>query len=282
MKNFEKFITGYSLRKINFVVITRNFMRKKIVAGNWKMHKTLEEGIFLAKEIILKLQTGNRKPETIVILCPPFVHLKSISEIINHQSSISNLHLCSQNCHWENQGAFTGEISPAMLKSVGVEYVIIGHSERRQFFQETNEMLAKKIIAVLKNNLRPIFCCGETLEQRNQNKQLHIVAQQLKESLFHLSKNEMEQVVIAYEPVWAIGTGLNATPEQAQEMHQYIRKLIAEQYNKELAENISILYGGSCKPDNAKSIFYQPDVDGGLIGGASLKADDFVKIIEAI
>lgn len=255
-------------------------MRKKIVAGNWKMHTTLQEGIVLANEVV-SLASRISHLASHIILCPPFIHLKSISEIINNQSSIINVKLGAQNCHWEEKGAFTGEVSASMLKSAGAEFVIIGHSERRQYFRETNEMLAKKVRVVLQNQLTPIFCCGETLDERKKGKQFDVVTQQLLEGIFHLQESEIKNLIIAYEPVWAIGTGLNATPEQAQEMHQFIRKLLAKQYNESLAENISILYGGSCKPDNAKSIFAQKDVDGGLIGGASLKAKDFIQIVNS-
>lgn len=245
--------------------------RQLIVAGNWKMNKNYGEGRELAKQIVEKLQPS----EVLVILATPYIHLNSVSNIIK---SISNLRLAAQNCHHEESGAYTGEISVDMIKSVNAEFVIIGHSERREYFHETDDLLAKKIDAALAGGLRPIYCCGEKLEVREADKHLKLVEEQLKNGLFHLSVEQFKDIVIAYEPVWAIGTGKTATPEQAQEMHKYIRDLVAKKYNADVAESTSILYGGSVKPDNARELFSQPDVDGGLVGGASLKADDFVTI----
>lgn len=248
--------------------------RQLIVAGNWKMNKQYEEGRDLAKQIVEKLKPS----EVLVILGAPFIHLKAVSNIIK---DISNLRLAAQNCHHEESGAYTGEVSVSMLKSVHTDYVIIGHSERREYFNETNDLLAQKVDAALKGGLRPIYCCGEKLEVREANKHHKLVAEQLKDGLFHLSAEQFQQVVVAYEPVWAIGTGKTATPEQAQEMHKHIRDLVAKKYNKDIAESTTILYGGSVKPANAKELFAQPDVDGGLVGGASLKAEDFVAIIDS-
>lgn len=249
-------------------------MRKKIVAGNWKMNKTLDEGIQLAIEVNNKL---NRNDVT-VVLCTPFIHLTEVKKVLNK----SNLFLGAQNCASEESGAYTGEVSAAMVKSTGADYVIIGHSERRTYYHETDEILNKKVKLALKHNLIPIFCCGELLEERNKNIHFEVVQNQLKKGLFDLSAEEFGKIVIAYEPVWAIGTGVVATPEQAQEMHSMIREFIAKNYNKEIAENLTILYGGSCKASNARDLFKNPDVDGGLIGGASLIADEFIGIVNAI
>lgn len=248
--------------------------RQLIVAGNWKMNKTYEEGRDLAKEVINKLQPS----DVIVIMGTPYIHLKSVSNIIK---DISNVKLAAQNCHQEEKGAYTGEISVDMLQSVGVEYVILGHSERREYFEESDELLAKKVNLVLAKGLKPIFCCGEKLETREAGDHIQWVANQLKSSLFHLSPEQFQQVVIAYEPIWAIGTGKTASPEQAQEIHKEIRSLISQQYGETIADTTTILYGGSCKPSNAKELFGQADVDGGLIGGASLKANDFIAIVNS-
>lgn len=248
--------------------------RTQIVAGNWKMNKSYQEGRDLVKSIVEKLQPSDTK----VIMCTPFIHLNSVAASIK---DISNLHLGAQNCHQAASGAYTGEISAAMLQSVGAEYVIIGHSERRKYFGESDELLAEKVQAVLGAGLLPIFCCGEELGIREAGTQNELVAKQLEAALFGLSEEDFAKVVIAYEPVWAIGTGKTATPEQAQEMHAHIRSLIAGKYGDERADLTTILYGGSAKPHNAKELFSQPDVDGGLIGGASLKADDFVAIVNS-
>lgn len=249
-------------------------MRKRIVAGNWKMNKTYTEGRDLAKDIVKLLQPS----EVIVVLATPFIHLNSIGNVIKN---ISNLKLGAQNCHQEESGAYTGEVSAGMLKSLNVEYVIIGHSERREYFNETDELLAKKVNIVLSKGLIPIFCCGEKLHVREANQQMQLVDNQITKALFHLSPEQFEKVVIAYEPVWAIGTGKTASPQQAQEMHLHIRNLIAKKYGEELAQATTILYGGSANAANAKELFQQPDVDGGLVGGASLKAEDFVTIINS-
>ena len=245
--------------------------RQPIVAGNWKMNKNYEEGRELAKEI-----AGNMKPSnTLLILAPPFIHLYNVSNIIK---DINNISLAAQNCHQEESGAYTGEISVPMLKSVSVEYVIIGHSERREYFGEDDKLLAEKVRAVIDHGLKPIFCCGEKLDVRREEQHEELVRSQIKAGLFHLSPEEFKDVIIAYEPVWAIGTGETASPEQAQDMHGFIRGLVEKQYGIEQAEQVRILYGGSVKPGNAEELFSQPDVDGGLIGGASLKAEDFLAI----
>jgi triosephosphate isomerase len=256
-------------------------MRTKIVAGNWKMNKTFEEGVQLVKEIRQLINTNPPKQSVDhfkIILSPPFILLKTVSDLLKDTPSITS---AAQNCYSEEKGAFTGEVSAQMIKSVGADYVIIGHSERRAYFTETDSILAKKIILVLANNLLPIFCCGERLEERNANTYFEVVKKQINNGLFHLSADEFSKVIIAYEPVWAIGTGLNATAQQAQEMHQYIRKVVKEKYGDPIANNMTILYGGSCNAKNAKELFANPDVDGGLIGGASLVANDFVQIIHS-
>lgn len=248
-------------------------MRKSIVAGNWKMNKTLEEGVALAKEINDKVTTN----DVTVIVCPPFIHLTEVKKVL----SDDKVGLSAQNCADHESGAYTGEISAAMVKSTGAQYVIIGHSERRSYYGDTNEILKTKVELALKNELTPIFCCGEVLEEREAGNHFDVVKNQVKEALFSLTADEMKKVIVAYEPVWAIGTGKTATPDQAQEMHKVIRDYLGEKYGTALADEISILYGGSCKPSNAKELFDNPDVDGGLIGGASLKADDFMGIINA-
>lgn len=250
-------------------------MRKKIVAGNWKMNKGLEEGLKLAKEIDSYFREKPSKAE--VILCPPFIHLAGVSEIVKGGKVACG----AQNCSSEASGAYTGEVSPAMIKSTGSQYVIIGHSERRTYYHEDDTLLNKKTQLALDNGLNVIFCCGEVQKERESGKHFEVVKRQLENGLFSISKENIAKVVIAYEPVWAIGTGLTATPDQAQEIHKYIRSLVESKYGKEIAENMTILYGGSCKPSNAKEIFSKPDVDGGLIGGAALKKDDFVGIVEA-
>jgi triosephosphate isomerase len=252
-------------------------MRKKIVAGNWKMNCTLPEGKKLASEVINMVQDEvNNGAE--VILIPPFIHLTGIHNLIG---SSKNIFLGAQNCHQEKDGAFTGEVSASMLVSVGATHVILGHSERREYFSETDDLLSEKVKFTLENNLIPIFCCGERLEVREAGNHETLVKEQVEKALFGLSSDEIKKVVIAYEPVWAIGTGKTASAEQAQEMHAFIRNQIASKFSQEVADEISILYGGSVKPDNAREIFSQPDVDGGLIGGASLKSRDFTNIIKA-
>jgi triosephosphate isomerase len=252
-------------------------MRKNIAAGNWKMNLDLEAGKKLASEVV-NMVNDEVSNDAEVILIPPFIHLTSVKQLIG---SAKNVHLGAQNCHQEKGGAYTGEISLEMLKSVGAEYVVIGHSERREYFGEDNALLATKTKAVLGNGLKPIYCCGEKLEVREADKHFDLNKEQIEEGLFGLTKEEILNVVIAYEPVWAIGTGVTASNEQAQEMHAFIRGLIAEKYDQETADSISILYGGSVKPGNAKELFEQPDVDGGLVGGASLKSRDFTDIIKS-
>jgi len=251
-------------------------MRKKIVAGNWKMNKTIDEGLALASEVV-SIMKDEVKGDAKAVLCTPFVSLYSVSKLAEG----SAVAVGAQNCYDKESGAYTGETSVSMLKSAGASYVILGHSERREYFGESNAFLAAKTNAVLKAGLTPIFCCGETLQQREKGIHIDFVNSQLTESLFHLSNDEIKKVVIAYEPIWAIGTGVTASKEQAQEMHEKIRTHLASKYGKEIAEEISILYGGSCKPDNAKELFACKDIDGGLIGGASLKARDFVDIIKS-
>ena len=250
-------------------------MRKNIVAGNWKMNKTLQEGIALAKELNEVL--ANEKPNCDVVICTPFIHLASVTPLVDP----AKIGVGAENCADKESGAFTGEVSAAMVASTGAKYVILGHSERRAYYHETIETLAVKVRLALDNGLTPIFCVGEVLEDREAGKQNEVVHEQLAGSLFDLTAEDFSKIVIAYEPVWAIGTGKTATAPQAQEMHAFIRKAIADKYGKEVADNTSILYGGSCKASNAKELFANPDVDGGLIGGASLKAADFKGIIDA-
>ena len=252
-------------------------MRDKIVAGNWKMNNTLDEGITLASEIA-NMVADEVMDDVKVVLCPPFIHLNSVSKIIE---GTDKLYLGAQNCNDHTSGAYTGEISVDMLRSVGVQYVIIGHSERREYYCETNEFLMKKVDTALSAGLTPIFCCGESLEIREKDEHFAFVTNQLTESLFHLSADDFKKLVIAYEPIWAIGTGKTASKEQAQEMHEKLRAHIAGKYGDDVAEGISILYGGSCKPSNAAELFAQKDIDGGLIGGASLKSRDFVDIVKS-
>jgi triosephosphate isomerase len=249
-------------------------MRSKIVAGNWKMNNTLEEGLALASEIV-NIVADELTDDVKMVLCAPFIHLSGVSKIVHGAGKVF---LGAQNCNDNLKGAFTGEISVDMLKSVGVQYVILGHSERREYYGESNEFLAKKVNTALNAGLTPIFCCGETLEIREENEHFDFVCNQLTESLFHLSAEDFSKLVIAYEPIWAIGTGVTASKEQAQEMHERLRQHIASKFGTEIAEDISILYGGSCKPSNAPELFAQKDIDGGLIGGASLKSRDFVEI----
>lgn len=247
--------------------------RKNIVAGNWKMNMVLQEGIALAKEVDSK----TTKKDVVIVLCTPFIHLTEVKKVITE----NNVFLGAQNCSDKESGAYTGEISAAMVKSTGATYVILGHSERRAYYGETNEMLSVKVKMALNNNLTPIFCVGEVLHEREAGKHLNVVREQLEKGLYSLPAQDFGKVVIAYEPVWAIGTGKTATPEQAQEMHKIIRDSIRNKYGNTVAEDCSILYGGSCKPSNAAELFANPDVDGGLIGGASLKADDFLGIVNA-
>ncbi|GEO03299.1 triosephosphate isomerase [Adhaeribacter aerolatus] len=252
-------------------------MRKKIVAGNWKMNKTFDEAQALVSEVVNMVQDEvNNQAE--VVLCPPFPFLSSVGKALGGNSKI---HLGAQNCHQKESGAYTGEVSAAMLKSVGVEYVILGHSERRQYFNEDNQLLEAKVKAALQAGLIPIFCIGESLEQREQDLTFEVIETQLKEGLFHVTNEEFARVVIAYEPIWAIGTGKTATSQQAQEVHAFIREQIARHYDAAAAANTTILYGGSANPGNARELFSQPDIDGGLIGGASLKSRDFTDIVKS-
>ena len=250
-------------------------MRKKIVAGNWKMNETLQEGVALAKEINDSLKA--EKPNCDVVICTPFIHLASVAEVLDAEG----VALGAENCADKAKGAYTGEVSAAMVKSTGAQYVILGHSERRQYYGETAEILKEKVQLALANGLKVIFCCGETLEEREAEKQNEVVKAELEGSVFHLSAEEWKNIVLAYEPIWAIGTGKTDTSAQAQEMLAYIRSIVAEKYGKEAAEDTTILYGGSCNASNAAELFSKSDIDGGLIGGASLKAADFKAIIDA-
>lgn len=250
-------------------------MRQKIVAGNWKMHKNAEETEDLLNDLIDKLPNDI---EAQIIVAPTFVNLASA---VDHLE-FTNIAVAAQNMHQNENGAYTGEISADMLKSIGVNYVIIGHSERRAYFHESDALLAQKVTTALKHNMTSIFCFGEELKDRQNNQHFNLVENQLRDGLFHLEDKDWEQIVLAYEPVWAIGTGETASPEQAQEMHEFIRETIRKRYGSTIAENVSILYGGSVKPENAKEIFSKNDVDGGLIGGAALKAVDFAAIVNAI
>lgn len=250
-------------------------MRKNIVAGNWKMNTTLNEGVSLAKDVNEALKNVDAKCD--VVICVPFTHLYPVAQVIDP----AKLGLGAENCADHTKGAYTGEVSAPMVVSTGATYVILGHSERRQYYGETAEILKQKVNLALENNLTPIFCIGEVLEQRENGTYLDVVKAQIEDALFDLSAEDFSKLVLAYEPVWAIGTGKTATDDQAQEMHAFIRKVIEDKYGKEVAENTSILYGGSCKPSNAKALFAKPDVDGGLIGGASLDAESFMGIVTA-
>ncbi len=250
-------------------------MRKKIVAGNWKMNNTLEEGIQLAKDVNAILT--KEAPKCTVILGTPFIHLADVVRSVDNKL----IKVSAENCADKAKGAYTGEVSAAMVKSTGAEYVILGHSERRAYYGETDAILKEKVDLALANGLQVIFCIGEVLEQREAGKQNEVVEAQVKNALFHLSAEEFGKIVLAYEPVWAIGTGKTATSAQAEEIHAYIRSVVAAKYGQQVADDTTILYGGSCKASNAPELFAQPDVDGGLIGGASLKAEDFHGIIAA-
>ena len=252
-------------------------MRKKIVAGNWKMNLTKATASALFIEIISKI-SNEISARVSIVLCPASIHLSALKELARLPSLVG---LGAQNCSDKAAGAYTGEVSASMLASYGVTYVILGHSERRAYFKETHQMLTDKVNMAIANKLSPIFCCGETVEQRTANIAGDVVRRQLKESLFHLPAEDFSKVILAYEPVWAIGTGMTATSQQAQDMHEFMRKIVAEKYGKKMANSTVILYGGSCKPANAAALFACPDVDGGLIGGASLNADDFINIIKS-
>lgn len=248
--------------------------RKTIIAGNWKMHTTLVEGIQLAKSIVgIELNE-----DRIVILGVPATHLRDINELVQDKP---NFFCAAQNCHQNDSGAYTGEISAVTLSDMGVTHVILGHSERRAYFGETDKLLKDKVLQAIRNNLKVIFCVGEALEVREANQHIDLVQEQISTALFELTEKEIDNVIIAYEPVWAIGTGKTATPEQAQDMHFAIREMIAEKYGNTVSNRLHILYGGSVKPNNAKEIFGQKDVDGALVGGASLEASSFVSIINA-
>ena len=251
-------------------------MRKKIVAGNWKMNLDYNEGLSLFSEIINMFKdeaTGKQQ----AVICSPFIQLHSLAQLAK---GYTNVAVGAQNAHQAESGAYTGEISAKMIKSVGAEYVILGHSERRQYFGESNELLAAKTDTALKNDLKPIFCIGETLQEREAQEHFNVIKSQLVEGVFHLDETDFAKLVIAYEPVWAIGTGVTASSDQAQEIHAFIRIEIAAKYGQEIAANTTILYGGSCNPKNAPELFAQPDIDGGLIGGASLKSRDFIDIVK--
>lgn len=251
-------------------------MRKNIVAGNWKMNKNLQEGLEFVKELEVAL-ANHDKVNCEVIIGTPFIHLATASAALNDK----RINIAAQNCADKASGAYTGEVSASMIASTGAKYVILGHSERRAYYGETDATLKEKVKLALANELKPIFCIGEVLEEREANKQEEVVKTQIKDALFELSAEEFGKIVLAYEPVWAIGTGKTATPAQAQEMHAFIRKTIAHKYGEEVAQNTSILYGGSANASNAKELFSNPDVDGGLIGGASLEVEKFMPIVLA-
>ena len=250
-------------------------MRKNIVAGNWKMNLNREEGIKLVEEVISLVSSDNNVE---VVFSPPFLYLHKVNKMCANDNL---LHTASQNISHNESGAFTGEVSAQMVNSLNVKYTILGHSERREYFNETNIELKQKVDLSLKNNLEIIFCCGESLNQRESGVHFDWIKQQLTESVFHLTEKEFEKVVIAYEPIWAIGTGITASSDQAEEIHQFVRNVITEKYNENIAENTSILYGGSCNPTNAKELFSKKNIDGGLIGGASLNAENFTRIIKS-
>jgi triosephosphate isomerase (TIM) len=251
-------------------------MRKKIVAGNWKCNTTLQEGIELAKSVN-NLVVNEGAKDVVVVLGTPFTHLIKVVESVD----LTRIGVASQNCAAEPKGAFTGEVSAEMVKSTGAEFVILGHSERREYYYETSETLNKKVALALANGLTPIYCCGEALAIRESDTHNEYVIKQLIETVFNLSAIDFSKIVIAYEPIWAIGTGKTASSQQAQDMHLNIREAIKAKFGSEVANATSILYGGSCNAKNAKELFANPDVDGGLIGGASLKAEDFIQIINA-
>ena len=250
-------------------------MRKKIVAGNWKMHKNSEQTEDLLNELIAKIPTDTKAQ---IIVAPTFINLASAVDHLEFTS----IDVAAQNVHQAESGAFTGEISADMLKSVGVNIVILGHSERRAIYNETDALIANKVNTALKHDMKVIFCFGEELKDRQSKNHFNVVENQLRDGLFHIESKDWESIVLAYEPVWAIGTGETASPDQAQEMHAFIRETVRKTFGSDIAEDVPILYGGSVKPDNAKEIFSKPDVDGGLIGGAALQSDDFVAIVNAI
>ena len=271
----QRLLKNEQSKKLYQLLKRKRNMRKKIVAGNWKMNETLQEGVALATEINNALKAD--KPNCDVVICTPFIHLASVANVLDKDL----VKLGAEDCANKEKGAYTGEVSAAMVKSTGAEYVILGHSERRQYYGETAEILKEKVELALANGLKVIFCCGETLEEREANKQNEVVKAELEGSVFHLGAEAWKNIILAYEPIWAIGTGKTATSDQAEEMLAYIRSIVAEKYGKEAAEDTSILYGGSCKASNAPELFSKPNIDGGLIGGASLKAADFKGIIDA-
>ena len=247
-------------------------MRKYIVAGNWKMNTTVPEGVELAKAVVEK---GKDLPANVeLVVAPPFTHLACVADVLKG----SQVALSAQNCADHEKGAYTGEVAVNMLTSLGCQYTILGHSERRQYYGETDEKLVEKVKLALEAGLGVILCVGEVLEERKAGKHFDVCAAQIKNVLYNFTAEDMKKIVIAYEPVWAIGTGETATPDQAEEIHAFIRKVLADKFGKAVADDVTILYGGSCKPSNAKELFAQPDIDGGLIGGAALKADDFIQI----
>ena len=247
-------------------------MRKKIVAGNWKMNTTVPEGVELAKSVVEK---SAQLPENVgLIVAPPFTHLASVASVLKG----SKVQLSAQNCADHEKGAYTGEVSVSMLASVGCQWTILGHSERRQYYGETDEKLVEKVKLALAGGLGVILCVGENLDQREAGKHFDVVTDQIKNVLYNFTADDMKKIIVAYEPVWAIGTGKTATAEQAEEIHACIRKVLADKFGAQVADDTTILYGGSCKPSNAKELFAQKDIDGGLIGGAALKADDFIQI----
>lgn len=252
-------------------------MRKYIVAGNWKMNGKLEDTQILASEVVNMYKDEVNNGVTAVMI-PPFVGISEVQRLAKG----SPLHVGAQNCHQEESGAFTGEVSASILASFGLEYVIIGHSERREYFGEDNALLAQKVDQVHRHHMTPIYCVGETLQEREEEIHFQVIEQQISEGLFHLSADNIQRTVIAYEPVWAIGTGKTASAEQAQEIHAFIRDLLAKRYSETMANEISILYGGSVKPNNAEELFSMADIDGGLIGGAALKSRDFIDICKAV
>ncbi|MBQ9356162.1 MAG: triose-phosphate isomerase [Prevotella sp.] len=271
---WTKWVRGKRITSLS-TIKKKKTMRKKIVAGNWKMNMNLQDGIALAKELNETLKAD--KPNCGVVICTPFIHLASISQFLDQDI----IGLGAENCADKEKGAFTGEVSAEMVKSTGAQYVILGHSERREYYKETPEILKEKVLLAQKNDLKVIFCIGESLEEREAGKQNEVVKAELEGSVFNLSEEDFRKIVIAYEPIWAIGTGKTATAEQAEEIHAYIRSIIAEKYGQAVADDTTILYGGSCKASNAPELFAKPDIDGGLIGGASLKAADFKGIIDA-
>ncbi|NMB81271.1 MAG: triose-phosphate isomerase [Ignavibacteria bacterium] len=250
-------------------------MRKKVVAGNWKMNNDLKSSVNLISGI--KNALAGKSINVKIIICPPFTSLETASTLLKE----TNISLGAQNMFYEESGAYTGEVSAQMLKSVGCEYVIIGHSERRTIFKESDEVIKLKLKAVIKNQLKPIFCIGETLDEREKGITFRIIENQIKVGLQNISEAELKEIIIAYEPVWAIGTGRNASPQQAQEVHKFIRDLIAKMFSQQTAENLIIQYGGSVKPENSKELMTQPDIDGALVGGACLNAESFIRIIES-